>query len=236
MIPTRAIASAVVLANAAASYGAIVTPISSTRTISVLNRETSPQTSMSASGPMFGAWQASVHAINDSGQPNYNPFGSVVDVTSSQQSDFGASGVSFAGFVFIDYSTGLSPILGTSATNRCDAVFHVDGPCPYAFQATFSGTDLLNETTGTIFLRNNATLQNVFSVSASSSNSGTLAAGDYTFSILLQANNSGSPAADGRKQAAASLVVPAPAALAILAPCGLLGGIRSRRSSGVGRP
>ena len=125
--------------HASSANADIVTPISSDRQVSVLNRDTNPQTAASVTGPAFGPWQATAYAINDSSNPNFNGDGSAVAVTSQQQSAFSASGISFSGFVFIDYTVGLVPDLGCMGTNRCDATFHVDGTCPYQFQCAFSG-------------------------------------------------------------------------------------------------
>lgn len=198
----------------------IVTPISSNRVVTSLNRETLPQTQVSFTGPTVGMWQATAQASNlNASDPNFNSNGALVVVTSSQQSNFSSAGISFSGFIFIDYSFALMPQLGTSATNRCDTVFHVEGNSDYQFQAAYSGQDFFNETASTIFLRSNTTSQTLFSISASDSRSGTLPTGDYTLSVLITGGTSGSQFADARRQIDATFTIPAPAAgLGFLAP------------------
>jgi hypothetical protein len=206
---------AIVLA-AGPAPASIVTPISSTRVVSVVNRETNPQTSQSFTGPQFGSWQAQAYASNDSSNPNYNQAGSIVAVTSSQQSTFSPSGVTFTGFVFIDYSSPTLPNNGVSAADRCDTVFHIDGPCPYQFQTAFTSNNV-SETAGIITLQNNATMQNVFSITASDTRAGTLPTGDYTLSIVINGIAMGfNQTFDGRTQVDAALTVPAPGGAALL--------------------
>ncbi len=89
--------------------------------------------------------------------------------------------------------------------------FQVDGSCPFDFQTTFTSNNV-SETQGSLFLRNNTTSTNVFSYSASGSQSGILSTGNYTLSILIQGHSGGSLSFDGRTQIDAVFNVPAPAA------------------------
>ncbi len=210
--------------------GGVVTPLSSNRTVTALNRETIPQTQVSFTGPAVGLWQATAQVSNlNFSDPNFNPNGALVVVTSSQQSMFSSAGISFSGFVIIDYSFAALPQLGTSVSNRCDTVFHVEGNSDYQFQAAYSGQDFFNETVSTVFLRNNSTSQTLFSITASDMRSGTLPTGDYTLSILISGGTSGSQIADARRQIDATFTIPAPAAgFGLLAP--LVLATRRRRS------
>ena len=224
----RLISTLVVCAAPTQGRAGVVTPLSSNRFVTVLNRETLPQTTMSFTGPALGPWQATAYVINELGQPNANPFGSPTAVTSSQQSSFAADGVSFTGFVFIDYSGVVPPNLGVSATNRSDTIFHVEGDCSFQFQATFTSNNV-SETQGSLFLRSTATSQNIFSLTASGSQSGILPTGDYTLSIVIQGNSGGILSFDGRTQIDALFTIPAPSTglCILLAP--LLLASRSRR-------
>jgi hypothetical protein len=226
------VVSVCLAAMSISARGGVVTPISSNRLVSVLNRETLPQTQVSFTGPTLGSWQATAQASNlNFSDPNFNFNGSLVVVTSSQQSAFSSAGVSFSGFVFIDYSSVLPPHLGTSGTNRCDTVFHVEGASDYTFQATytFMATEAL--TSWGIFLRNNSTAQTIFNQNASGVRAGTLPTGDYTLSILIQGNSGGTLWGDARTQIDALFSIPAPATgawLLLLAPIALA---RRRRAS-----
>ncbi len=210
------------------AWAGMVTPLSSNRSVTALNRETIPLIQISSSGPAFGSWQSQAQAANVSNQPNYNPAGSFVTATSFQQSDFSSSGLSYSGFVFIDYIAAFQPNPGTSVSNRCDAIFHVEGNSDYQFQAAYSGQDFLNETTSTIFLRSNTTAQTLFSITASDMRSGTLPTGDYTLSILISGGTSGSQIADARRQIDATFTIPAPGTLLALCPIGILATRRRR--------
>ncbi len=229
MTPSRTIVAVVIAVSAAASFawGGVVTPLSSNRVVSVTNRETSPQSSQSFTGPAVGPWQQQAVVSNDSSQPNWNPFGSIFAVTSSQHSNFDAGGIAFAGFVLLDFSVPVQPVPGGSVSNRCDAMFHVEGQCNYSLQATYSGTDLRNETSGTVFLRNDSTSQTLFSLSASNALAGTLLTGDYTLSIVIQGNVNGVMAANARNQIDLTFAIPAPSAIAILTPLAFVGRRRS---------
>ena len=202
----------------------VITPVSSNRVVSVVNRETNPQTFQSFTGPTLGTWQAQAYASNDSSQPNWNPFGSIVAVTSSQQSNFTSAGVTFSGFVFIDYGGAAQPNPGVSASNRCDTVFHVQGSSDYHFQGTIASNNV-SETQGSLFLRSDLNGQNIFSLTASGSQSGTLPTGDYTLSFLIQGNSMGvNQIFDARTQIDATFTIPSPAtgfAIALL-PLALL--------------
>lgn len=201
--------------------GGIVTPTSSNRVVSVSNRETFPTTDQSFAGPPFGFWQDQAFARNDSNQPNWNPSGSLLSVTSSQQSSFTASGVEFSGFVFIDYDAASAPNRGCTLVCRCDCTFQVVGSTDYQFNGVLSGFDFSpqqNEVSSTVFLRNLGTAQNVFVFNGAGTSAGTLATGDYTLSILIQGGTSGlQQIADARRQIDATFTVPAPAAAAPLA-------------------
>ncbi len=183
---------------------------------------------MSFTGPTIGPWQAQVQVANASGQPNFNPNGSIVSVTSFQQSDFSSNGVSYSGYAFIDYNGSSLPQLGTSVSNRCDTVFHVEGNADYQFQATLVANSVA-QFNNSIFLRNNASGANLFSFSASGATSGTLPTGDYTLSILITGSSSGTQVFDVRSQIDATFTIPAPAGASLLGVSGLLG-TRRRRS------
>ena len=212
-----------------AARGGLVTPISSNRVVTALNRETLPQTQVTFTGPVVGAWQATAYALNDIGQPNANPNGSSVAITSAQNSTFDASGLVYSGFVFIDINAAVIPNPGVQGTNICDATFRITGACDFSLLSVSSGQDFFNETTNSIVLRNDTTSQTIFSFSGSSTRSGTLLSGDYTLSIRIQGSASGpTQFADGRRQLDLSFAVPAPSTLLALCPIGILATRRRR--------
>ncbi len=207
-------AFAILASNAPAG---VVTPTSSNRVVSVLNRETLPQTTVTMTGPSLGAWQSQAQSINDVGQPNFNPNGAGLTVTSSQQSNFSAAGVTFTGFVFIDYNGVALPQLGSAVSNRSDTTFHVQGDCDYLLGSTFAANSVA-QFTNSISLRSTGG-QQFFTLSASGSRAGTLPTGDYILSILITGSSSGSQTADVRSQIDATFTIPAPAVgLVLLAP------------------
>lgn len=208
----------------------VVTPLGSNRTVSIVNRETIPQTQVSFTGPTVGPWQATAYALNEIGQPNANPNGSSVAITSAQNSTFDASGLVYSGFVFIDFNAAVIPNPGVQGTNICDATFRIAGTCDFSLLCVSSGQDFFNETTNSIVLRNDTTAQTIFSFSGSSTRSGTLLSGDYTLSIRIQGSASGpTQFADGRRQLDLSFAVPAPGTLLALCPIGILATRRRRR-------
>lgn len=198
------------------AWGGIVTPISSNRLVSALNRETLPQTQVTFTGPSSGPWSATAYANNNLGQPNYNVAGNPVAVTSSQTSSFDGSGASYSGAVFIDYSAVAIPNLGVAGSNRFDASFHVEGLCEYGLLLTLSGNDFFGETTGRVVLRNDSTAQTLLSLTTSSTRSGSLPTGDYTLSVTIEGSTSGpNQFADARRQFDLMFVIPSPATTAI---------------------
>src|SRR5262249_18486226 len=145
-----------------------------------------PQTTVQSAGPAFGAWTAQAYAPNvNFGDPNFNPNGSLVDITASQQSNFTPSAVTFSGFVFIDYSAGVSPNPGVSGISRCFTTFHVDGSCPYQLDASFQFPGIVASlTTASISLVSGTSGPAIFSMTSTGSQSGVLTSGDYTLKIL----------------------------------------------------
>ncbi len=215
------------LSSGELAHAGVVTPLSSTRTVSATNRENLPPNTVTFSGPTLGPWQATALASNvNFSDPNFNINGNALAATSSQQSNFSASGISFSGFVFIDIVALFTFVQGASALNRCDTSFHVEGSCDYQFQATITSNNV-SETQGFISLRNDTTSQNIFSLTASANQFGTLPTGNYTLSTLIQGNSSGTIAFDGRTQIDAVFTIPTPAApMLLLAPLA----VRRRRS------
>ncbi len=226
------LAVGVLLLTQAVSRAGIVTPTSSTRLVSATNRETIPTTQQSSTGPAFGAWAGNAVVPNlDFGDPNFNPFGSLLVVSASQQSNFSAAGVTFTGFVFVDYTFGFAPVPGGAATSRSDCTFHVEGPCDFVFQSTFTAYDLSNShnvVSASAVLRRNTTSETIFSRTFTGDQLGTLTTGDYTLSILIQANSMGAQQyGDARAQIDATFTIPGPSSALIVALFPLL----ARRSS-----
>jgi hypothetical protein len=209
-VPLRIAAVTVVGLLGAASPAAagVMSPISSDRFVSVTNRENLPATTVSASGPAMGSWQSTAYKANlSSADQNINFDGSALAVTSTQQSDITSNGITFNGFVFIDYVAVVPPNLGGAATNRCYAEFHIAAPCDYTLGTTISSNNV-SETQGTVALFQSGSP--LFTQTMSGNRSGTLPVGDYELRILISGNSGGSIAFDGRTQIDAVFSVPAP--------------------------
>lgn len=204
----------------------ILVPTSSDRLVTVTNRENLPETTVSATGPATGPWVATAYKANLTfSDPNANPNGSPLAVTATQQSDFSANGVSFSGFIFVDYSGVVPPNLGCTATNRCFATFHIAAPCDYTLGTTITSNNV-SETQGSVALFQNGSP--LFTQTVSGDRTGTLQVGDYELRILILGGSGGSIAFDGRTDMNVTFSVPAPAAPLALLPLGLLA-VRRRR-------
>ena len=85
--------TAVVILQVCGANAGILVPVSSDRLVSVTNRENLPATTVWASGPTLGAWDATAYKANLSfADPNANPNGSPLAVTAMQHSDFPRAG------------------------------------------------------------------------------------------------------------------------------------------------
>jgi hypothetical protein len=223
----------VVVVCAHIARAGVVTPVSSDRLVYALNRETIPQTTNQTVGPSFGLWQAQAYTPNlNAGDPNFNVNGSSVAITASQQSNFGAAGVSYSGFVFVDYGVGVAPNPGASGISRCFTTFHVDGNCPYQLDATFLMSGFVaSETAASISLVAGTSGPAIFSMTSSGSQSGVLPTGDYTLKILITGDAFGvSQIGDSRRQIDATFAIPAPsAAVSLVVLCGIVSRRRLRK-------